>query len=77
MTTDIKQGTYIDYDSVEKGKGRGRVIDVIEVEGNHRLVIEPNRKQSERQGDILFDIGIDEVVSVLRRTGNVQGITYR
>lgn len=77
MTTDIKQGIYIDYDSAEKGKGRGRVIDVIEVEGNHRLVIEPNRKQSERQGDILFDIGIDEVVSVLRRNGNVQGITYR
>jgi len=77
MTTDIKPGIYIDYDSAEKGKGRGRVIDVIEVDGVAKLVIEPNRKQSERQGDILFDIEINEVVSVLRKTSNVQGITYR
>jgi len=71
-----KVGDYVDYDSHMNGKGRGRILDVIETREGQKLIVEPNRKKSERGGEILVDIEATEVEKVLRK-GNIQKITYR
>jgi len=71
-----KVGDYVDYNSHDNGKGRGRILDILETREGQKLIIEPNRKKSERGGEILVDIEATEVEKVLRK-GNIQKITYR
>ena len=77
----MKYGTYVSYDSIVHGKGKGQVIDVIEKEGRSTVIIEPTySKDDKRKEDVLISVDLEEaneIDNASTKNKTVQRMVYR